>query len=254
MARIAALREAAVRAAKINDRQTAERLFRRAIECREAIKSPTPCPEENKIATLEDIAKAQAGVGYTDDALRTARMIVHSDRDFTQDGAHERALCAVAVAQAKAGRVADAVATACSIEYYIQYKNDALLEVLNAQISRGDLKGATATAEQIPNASRKASGLLKVATAYARANDKKTAKAIATRIRVVAEPLLPGLPKTGSQAFDYRRPETWGCLYDQKSYFTMLSHHMTLMKAEELAAAAMTFTQVTRRATIPAVC
>ena len=236
-ARVAALREAAVRAARIDDRQTADRLFRQAIECREAIKPPIPCPQENKISALKLIAEAQAGVGYMDDAIKTARMITHSDRDFTQDGAREEALCAIAVAEARAGRASDAVATARSIEYYIQYKDDALSEVVNTQISHGDLKGATATAEQISEASRKASSLLKVATAYARANDEKTAKAIAARICVVR-----GSRGAGSREFDYRRAETWGCLYEES--YSITSLYGTIRTAQELAAAAMTFAQV----------
>ena len=225
-AKVAALREAAVRAGKIDDRQTATGLFRRALEGREAIKPP------NTINAMELIAEAQAGVGYIDDAIRTARMI-------TQDPEREEALRAVAVAQAKAGCVADALATARSIEHYVQYKDDALREIVNTQISHGDLKGATAAAEQIANASKKATALLKVATAYVKANDKETAEAIAARIRVVARPF--GFAGAGSQEFDYRRPETWGCLYEPS--FTMASLFWTEELAGELAAAAMTFIQ-----------
>ena len=238
-ARVAALREAAVRAARISDRQTADRLFRQAIEYREAIKPPIPCPQENKISALKLIAEAQAGVGYMDDATKTARMITHSDRDFTQDGAREEALCAIAVAEAKAGRVADAVTLARSIEHYVQYKDDALSEIANVQVSHGDLKGATATAEQIPNPSKKALALLKIATAYVKRNDKETAKAIAAQIRVVARPF--GFAEARSHEFDYRRPETWGYLYEPS--FTMTSHYWTVEVAGDLAAAAMTFTQ-----------
>jgi tetratricopeptide (TPR) repeat protein len=241
-ARVAALREAAVRTAKMQDRAAADRLFRQAIDARQAIQPPVPCPEENRLGALEQIAKAQAEVGYFDDALKTARMIVHSEKDFTVDGRREEAMHAIAVAQAKAGRITDAVATALSVQYYHQFKEEALLEIVGVQLLHGDRKGATATAEQNPNPSMRAIALLKVAVAYAKLGDKDTAKSIAGRIHVVEQPLLP-LPGQGPTEFDYRRPETWGCLYDAPHYFTMLSHCMAVDKAVRLAGAAMTLAQ-----------
>ena len=43
----------------------------------------------NKMNALNQIAVAQAGVGYIDDALKTASMIEHSESDFAQDGDRE---------------------------------------------------------------------------------------------------------------------------------------------------------------------
>ena len=48
-ARVSALREAAVRTARMKDRRGADRLFRQAIDAREAIQPPAPCPEDNRI-------------------------------------------------------------------------------------------------------------------------------------------------------------------------------------------------------------
>ena len=243
LARVAALREAAVRTARMQERQGADRLFRQAIDAREAIQPPVPCPEENRVGALEQIAKAQAGVGYFEDAVKTARMIIHSDKDFTVDGRREDAMCAIAVAQSKAGLFTDAVATALSVQYYHQYREEALLEIATVQLSRGDRKGATATAEQIPNPSMKAIALLKIATVCAKSGQGDCAKRIAGRIHVVGRHMLP-LPGQSPKEFDYRRPETWGCLYDlPPNYSTSLTRSMAVDKAQRLAGAAMTLAQ-----------
>jgi hypothetical protein len=82
--------ECAVLTAKMKDDETAHRLFRRAIEARDSVDSM------NKMNALMFIAKAQAGVGYIDDALKTASMIPQGESYRGQ------AVYAIAVAQLKA--------------------------------------------------------------------------------------------------------------------------------------------------------
>lgn len=232
LAKVAALREAAVRAAKIGEWTTANRLFDQAIDGRKDIKPPSPLPETNRIVALNMIAKAQAAVGYIDDALKTARLIKNSD------GRREEALYTIAVAQAKSGDIAAAVATARSIKHYVQYEMDALVEIASLQIRRGELKDSLATAKQIANPSKKATAYLNVAIAYAKAGDKKTAKTIAGRIRLTRQTFLGSI---GPVEFDYSRPRTWGIVY--QASFTLASRLAAIRRASELAAAAMTLSQ-----------
>jgi len=96
------------------------------------------------------------------------------------------------------------------------------------------------TARQITNPSEKATALLRVAAAHARGGDTKAAKSIAGTVDVtLTSVFLPCDPLK----FDYRKPDTWGHLYDAGFAFTMLSHQWDLRRAEELSAAAMTLAQ-----------
>src|SRR5262249_46011380 len=104
-ARVSALREAAVSSAKLNERKTAQTLFAKAMEAQQAVDAT------NKIGALQQIAVAQASVGFIDDARKTASRIAHNENDFTIDGYRERALCAIAVAQVDAGDDKSAVGT-----------------------------------------------------------------------------------------------------------------------------------------------
>ena len=70
------------------------------------------------------------------------------------DSERDEALCGIAIAQAKAGNMADGIKTALSIEHYRQYQNDALLVIVELFIEQGDMKSALATAEKILNPSR----------------------------------------------------------------------------------------------------
>jgi tetratricopeptide (TPR) repeat protein len=239
-AKVAALREAAVRAAKISDRTTANRLFDQAIDGRKDIKPPSPLPEANRIEALNMIAKAQAAVGYIDDALKTAYLIKHREDDFTPDGRREEAFYVIAVAQAKTGDIAAAVATARSIQYYVQYKTDVLVEVASLQMRRGELKESLVTAEQIANPSKKATAYLKVAIASAKAGDKKTARIIAGRIRLTHQHFLGSIDP---MEFDYSKPRTWGIVYQASFNFTGASRRAADRRASEVAAGAMTLSQ-----------
>ncbi len=238
-AKVAALREAAVRAAKIGDRTAAKHLFGQAIDGRKSIRPPSPLPAINRMGALNMIAKAQATVGYIDDAINTTRLIKHSEDDFTPDGRREEALCAIAVARARAGDIAGAVATEHSIKYYVQYKTDILVEIANLQIRHGELKESLATAAQIANPSKQATACLNVAIAYAKAGDGKTAKTIARRIHVARQGWIASVEPV---EFDYGRPRTWGIMYQASG--TMASQLEAIRRAADLAAAAMTLTQV----------
>ena len=168
-------------------------------------------------------------------------MVPHNDTDIYVNCNRERALYAIAVAQAKAGRVSDAVATALAIQYYPQYKNQALLEIADVQLSRGNQKGATDTADKITDSSTKAIAFLTIAVAYAKSGEKETARNIAGQIHLVEQSMLPLKRPT---QFEYRRPETWGHLYDKSASFGTIASRLGAVKeAQRLAGAAMTLAQ-----------
>jgi tetratricopeptide (TPR) repeat protein len=227
-------RESAIRAAKNNDRATAVRLFSQSVNLQAVL------DEENRANALDSIAVAQANVGFIDNAIETARLIAHSDKDFTRDGRREEALCQIAIAQAKAGKFEDAILTATSIEHYIQYQNDSLMAIVHLQIARGNLEAALATAAKMENASTKAAAALVIATAAAKSGDAKKARSIAARIKLkqVDRPLI-----VKPLEFDFSRTETWGELYDEGPFFTGLSHSFWVKRAAELADAAMALKQ-----------
>lgn len=226
--KVSALREAAALTARLNDRPAAERLFRKAIDAR----------QDNE--SLKPIAIAQASVDYIDDALKTAAMIEHSESDFTQDGRREEALLEVAKAQLKAGDAAGATRSALSITHFTQYCDDALHAIVEFEIRKRNHKGALAAAEKIPNESRRASAMLKIATAYVKSGDRKTAVEIAERIKLTRS-LFPGHPI--GPGFDYRIPKTWGDHYDVGGAFTGASLSLSGQRVVEVAGCAMTLAQ-----------
>lgn len=237
LAKVGYQREAAVLAAKIDDQKTAEILFGKAIQSRHAIQPPTPCPEANRIVALYKIAKAQASVGFIDEALKTAAVIKVGESEVGE------ALCDIAVAQAKSGDVTGGIATALSIEGHIQYQNDAMVAIVDLYIGKGDKESALMTAEKIANPSRKAAAILKVATQYAKDGDKDKAKAIAGQIQLKATQDLILISDEVIASFDFTKAETWGVMFGQTWYSTSLSRSVTVNRAAELAAAAMTLHQ-----------
>jgi tetratricopeptide (TPR) repeat protein len=224
--------ECAVLAAKAKDDETAHRLFRRAIEARNAVDSM------NTMNALMQIAKAQGGVGYLDEAFKTACMI-------TQDDCYrQQALYEVAVAQLKADDAEAAIRSAMSIEHYLQFRDDAIHKIVDHRITKRDFKAALATAEKAPNPSKRAAAILKVAKAHAHLGDYKTAAAVADRIELTPANELLRIRR--DEQFNYRLPRSWGVRYDDSNFFTMLSHHMSSDRAAEVAAAAMTLAQTLR--------
>lgn len=230
-AHIHALREAAVLTAKANDAEAARQLFQRAVAAAGIVDS------RNRIDELIFIATAQAGVGYINDARQTAAMLMGDEHQGNRD----QALLAIALAQLKTNDGDGAVQTAFCIKRYIQYRDDALHKIVESQIAKHDLNGAVATAEKIDNPSSKATAILRVATAYAQAGDRKIAGDVAARVELTAKDRFPGL--IGKQRFDYRRPLTWGVCYGAGAAFTMSSIHLANQDAAEVAAAAMTLAQ-----------
>src|SRR5262249_14998470 len=105
----------------------------------------------NKFGALKGIAMAQAKAGYVDDALKTAWMIKHSETDFGRDSYRENALYAIAVAQVEAGKSENAVNTALSIKYFLQYRDDALNHVVERYIAQRDFKAALAATGNFEN-------------------------------------------------------------------------------------------------------
>jgi tetratricopeptide (TPR) repeat protein len=237
-ARVSALRECAVLAANLKDNQTARDLFDRAIKCHQAV------DELNKPGALEQIAIAQANVGFIDSARKTASMIEHSNRDFARDADRERALYGIALAQLGAGDDGGALATALSVKYFVQYRDDVLNALIAYYLRKPDLKAALTISRHFENPSRKAAAVLKVAAAHAKAGDRNKASEIAARIKLThRSETLKSLLTGHEEGFDYRRPESWGENYDAHDSFTMASHRLSVQRTAEVAAAAMELAQ-----------
>lgn len=223
--KVSALREAAVVAAKANDEQNGPNLFGRAIDAQKAVDTMS------KSGALEQIAVAQASVGYVNDALDPASKI----NDF---GRREAALYAIVLARLKANDVDGAVRTAMSIRIYFQYRDDALDKIVDHFTAKKDLKKALATAQKFYNPSRKATAMLKVATAHAKSGDRKSAEDVAARIKLTENDDFLGFFK--KKEFDYRLPSSWGVVYEAGPGFTIQSYLASVERAVEVATAAMT--------------
>src|SRR5205823_2328209 len=119
-----------------------------------------------------------------------------------------------------------------------QYLDDALEKCVEHELAKVDFQGAAATAEKIENPSRRATSLLRVATAHARAGDGKAAVKVAAGIQLVSADSFPG-----KERFDFQKPATWGVCYDWKGFGGMLSIHWSNQRAADAAGAAMTLAQ-----------
>jgi hypothetical protein len=241
-ARVAALWGCAALTARLGDLEAARALFA------SAVRGVPDVDGSIRLNAIELIAIAQAEAGLVADALRTAVGIEHSDDDFTRDSYREHALVAIAVAQLRAGDPEGAVHSALSVKHFTQYRDDALAAVVRHHTAAGDLKAALAVVDKFDNPSRKAAAALRVATALARAGAPLAAAAVADRIELTHRSELRRLlPGGAGDGFDFRRPETWGELYDASDGFTMASHHMAVERAAEVAAAAMGLEQALGR-------
>ncbi|MDK1030672.1 MAG: hypothetical protein QGD94_01545 [Planctomycetia bacterium] len=238
-----ALREIAAAQAQMGERRKARDNFQKAIEATDHLKGRYA--RSNRASALAEIATAQARAGDIEAALRTCRSMPVSKEDFTLDGRREEALQNIAIVQVQKGNVADALQTARSIEHFLQYKNEALLAIVKTQAETKNFKGALATANIIPNGSRKAQARLIVAAAQAKAGDKKAAVQTAEGIELLyphPDSMLLFLQK--EILFDYKKPETWGLDYEFQGFMTSCIHMDMVEKARDLAAAAMAFWQI----------
>jgi tetratricopeptide (TPR) repeat protein len=230
-----ALCKAAALSAKANNTETAQRLFRQAlVGNHEAV---------HTAAALRLIATCQAGVGFIDDAQKTAWTIKHSDKDSANDGYREQALYEIAVAQLELNDVEGAIRTSLSVDYFLQYRDDALRKIVEHQIAKGDLKAALITAGMIDSPPRKAAAILKVATAHVHAGDRRAATNIAGRIELTQRDDDAVEAILGNERFDYRQPRSWGVCYGQRYASTISSYEMQRERAAEVATAAMEFAQ-----------
>jgi tetratricopeptide (TPR) repeat protein len=232
--KMCALREAAVRTARSNDRQAAARLFGQALDAGSVVN------DLNIDNALGLIAVAQGSAGYFDEALATAHRIKHTDVDLTRDAPRDEAIYQIAIAQAKQGDISTAKSTALSIKYYTQYQEDAFFEIAHLQLEKGGRDAALITTNRIEGSSRKAIAVLKIASAAANLGDQRMARTIAGQIQLKHEndPIF-----SDSALFDYKKPETWGIEYESMSASTGASRRFWTKRAAEVAAAAMTLAQ-----------
>ncbi len=232
-AKEAAIREAAVLAAKTGDRTNAQRLFERALKRLIEIESPSRLLEEKKGYYLKRIAMAQASVGYFHDARRTASLIDQSSDDSPSYMDAKSAFCEISLAQSRAGFMNGALETAQEIDHF-QYEATAFEEIVSAQIQRGDRNAALAAAEQIGISIEKAIAQLQIAIACEKAGDQAAAKEIAAGIRLEQHEENRSIYQAEPVMFDYSNPRTWADLYEhpRTSVFSR--------RGAELASAAMT--------------
>jgi tetratricopeptide (TPR) repeat protein len=197
---------------------------------------------EDANEALEDIALAQAVAGSIDDALKTASNFKQNQEEPLGDGGRDAALHADAVAKLMAQDEEGALRSALKVKHYKQYHDDALHMIAGHQITKGDLQKALATAKNIENPSEKAAAILRVAAAHAKAGDRKTAADIASRIELTESDDLPVLFER--KRFDYRLPRTWGVRYDDHCYISGTVYGFSTQRATEVAAGAMALSLV----------
>jgi tetratricopeptide (TPR) repeat protein len=224
-AKVTALRQSAILAAKAKDEPAAHRLFRQAVK---AVKALSWGHNEE----LHAIAVAQAGFGYLDDALKTASMIEESERG---DALHE-----IAMAQLKANDPEGAVRTALR---FLQYRDDALHRIVEHHIAKRNLKSALAVVDLFDNPSQRAAATLKVATGYAKAGDRKTAAEVAAGIDLTHQDRDRFVGSLRNEFFHYRLPASWGVRYDAGPAFTISSSISATERAVEVASSAMELSQ-----------
>jgi hypothetical protein len=227
--KFSSLKASAVIAARMNDEQTARRLFRRAIDVHAEVNTI------NKMNALKQIVVAQARVGYIDDALKTASTFTGCESEF------EELVYLIAMEQLGAKDAEGAMCTALSLRHFVQYRNGAFQRIVDYHIAKRDLNSALTAAEKIDSLSMKATAIIKVATALAKSGDAKTAADLAARIELKHADGNPGA--VGGEHFDYRDPSTWGVCYDFGRAITMSSYHAAVQHAVEVAAAAMELSQ-----------
>jgi tetratricopeptide (TPR) repeat protein len=233
-ARFLALRESAVLAANANDRETAIRLFQRAIDTHREV------GETNGNWKLETVAVAQAGVGYVDEARNTGLMIKPSGDHPQYDFASRNIRCAVAMSQLKSGDAEGAIHSALSIDHDVELRDKTLQKIVDHLIAQRQLKKALSIAEKIEIESRKATARLNVATALVKAGDRKTAAAVAARIDLAGTDFGNG---GRDIRFNYRSPLSWGNLYGLGGISSAGIYSRCIQSAAKVAAAAMTFSQ-----------
>jgi hypothetical protein len=203
--RLQASRKLAVAYAKSGDADRAEEQFSRALLAAADLRR-----EADRAAAMTEIANAQKSVGQILGA-RAANDVDNAKRPF---------------------RSASAT---------LQPLDES--DKVGALIAKGDLQAALTTAESIRNPSAKATAILQVATAHVHAGDRRAATKVAGRIEL-GPSFVVVLGETSDERFDYRRPRTWGVLYDESPAFTMAASFIWRERAAKLAAAAMEFSQV----------
>ncbi len=230
-----ALSKAAVLAAQLNDRGASASLFERAIDAGLRLNT-----YNNRARSIQLIATAQARMGQIEVAISTAKLIAHNDSDSQQDAFREEALLAVVKAQLTAGNPEGAERTAFAISYFLYYRDRALHAVVEHHLKKGAFAKSLETAGKVDNPMRRASAILKTATAYARKGDTEMAREVAARIELTSESSTPGA--FDHAAFDFRQPATWVRNYVEEDA-VIRQGSLAEQRVCELAASAMTLAQ-----------
>lgn len=227
-----ALKEFAVIAAKAKNEPVARRLFDLAINAQRSI------GDDTKPSALEDICTAQAAAGFYSDTLKTALMLNLGEKGSSQGGKRDIALGTIAVAKYEVGDIAGAIDTATSITNYTSYLRDAALDtIVQRLIAKRDVKTALEAAGKLDNPSRRAATKLRVATAYAKSGDRKTAVDVAGGIQLTRKDNFVG--GATPDHFDPGKPQSWGVTYDGGLSGTNRSRFDAAERAAEVGAAAM---------------
>jgi hypothetical protein len=232
LCRMDAFYEAGLQESKLGHRAAARRLLTWAASSRDAVKPPSPNFAENRARRLATIAKAQAELGYLDDATATLGFIT-GDRARTFEESAD-----IAAARARAGDIAGATAAALSFDFAVRKK--ALLAIMMIQIDNFDMQGALATAAKIDDRVEQTVARLTIAAKYAIRGQRVFAVWTAEQIRLAA---MKGLIDPQRLVFDYRKPRSWGQIYDA----SVDAGHRWYLECEKragrLAAATMVLSQ-----------
>ncbi len=231
LSRMQSLHQAARRLALLGDRNAAQRLFVEATECRDAVKPPIPYADANKAHELGLIARSQAELGFSEDALKTAQMIP------AEEWYRPQAIGDIAVAIAKSRKIDRAQQVALSIKDPLErhFRDEALTSILSRQIDLRDLKGALATASKIDDPLDQAVARLNVAIEFAILGDRQSATTTAAQTRLVEQSRLIKRPKI---AFDYQAPRTWGVIYDEEPAGGLSGYFASIRRTSKLASTA----------------
>jgi tetratricopeptide (TPR) repeat protein len=185
---------------------------------------PSMVSESNSRSSLRDIAVAQARAGFLKDALATAELIGQKQGGAPWD--KDDALQQIGRIQVGNKDFEDALGLCAKIE--TESTSSALLVVIaEGQAQAGEVQAAFRTAELPKIASRKAEAKLRIAAVMARQGDREGALAVA---RDIAKQDI----NLRSAGFDWESPASWGEHYE---WSAMLGGSVaTITWAERIAA------------------
>lgn len=135
------------------------------------------------------------------------------EHSWSDPAQREKALRDIARIELRAGQAERAVGLAMSVRSFLQYRDDALLDLVAALAKAEEYRRALDACEKIGSHLRKAQAILTVATALAERGHLINAETLAATCGFLksGDPLFRG----GRQPFDYQDANTWVAWYDE---------------------------------------